>query len=270
MFLIAILGLAANASIDAEAPLLARDLGVSAYDARLLLAPGFPAIVRAAGEREVAVQLATALRARGHEVAAVDASAIASSASMQEVREFRLDEGALVSLHASGDASLPFDDIACILHAWHARRLDESGETTARKFDAVRAIASGGLMMTKKTTTSISAKSEAREDVLYLFRRSEEAPWIVRETRAKYGGLGKMAPSQRENFVELVKRLRASAHAATYDARLLAMKRIPETMTLNLANGTSTIAASSEAGMDALAHMLALLLSRRAISPYRG
>src|SRR4051812_35919246 len=169
MILVALLGFASHASLDSESPLLARDLGVSAYDARLLLAAGFPAIVLSAHDRERALQLAVALRGRGHDVVAVDASAIASSSAMHALREFRIDAGALVSLHPrteAGGAELPFDDLACILRASHSRRVDENGEVTTRSFDATRAIVSGGFVMTKKTTHSVSSKSEAREEVL--------------------------------------------------------------------------------------------------------
>jgi hypothetical protein len=221
------------------------------------------------------MRVAVALRGRGHEVVAVDASAIASSAAMPLLRDFRLDPGALVAVGRTEDqeSALPFDDLACILRAWHRQRVDADTEVTKRSFDATRAIVSGGLVMTKKTTHAVSSKTEAREEVLYLFRRSRQMPWLVRETRAKYGGLGDqatLAPSQRENFVALAQRLRGLAPAAAYDERLLGVKKISEKIAITVGGGTSTVAHSSDAGMDALAHLLALLLSRRAASPYRG
>src|SRR3954469_8017780 len=115
MILVALLGFAAKATLDGEAPLLARDLGVSAYDARLLLAPGFPAIVMSAadGDRDRAMVVGVALRERGHDVVAVDASAIAPSSSMPVLRDFRLDPGAIVALgpKEEQETALPFDDL---------------------------------------------------------------------------------------------------------------------------------------------------------------
>jgi hypothetical protein len=269
VILVALLALREGGSIDGELAPLAADLGKTPYDARLLLAPGFPAIVLSTPDRDRALRTLASLRARGHEAAACDAAAIAASATMTSLRRFRLDEDAVAATDQQG-ARLPYDDILCLLRAWHGQRASSETETTERKLDVSRALVSGGFVMTKNVSRTVSAKSEAREDVLYIFRRSGQRPWILREGGTHYAGLGAvLAPTQRENFLATVKALRERARGAAYDERLAAVKKVPEKLSISVSGDTSTIAASSEAGMDALAHMLALLYSRRPSAPYR-
>ena len=61
-----------------------------AYDARLLLAPGTPTILRRAPESEAALDLLSRVRARGHGAVACDLSAVVSSDAMTSMKRFRL------------------------------------------------------------------------------------------------------------------------------------------------------------------------------------
>jgi len=84
------------------------------------------------------------------------------------------------------------------------------------------AIATGGLIMSKKTTREVTTKTETREQVLYLFRKSGGAPWILRERAARYMGLGAdLRPTSLENFGTTIRRLRELAPLAFYDERLM-------------------------------------------------
>jgi hypothetical protein len=261
VLLVALLALGPGKTVDVEAPLLAGDLGVAAYDARLLIAGGFPALVLTTPARDRALALVGALRGRGHDAAACDAATIAPSTTMIAMRRFRFEGDAIV---LDDGARLPYADILCLLTAWHTQRTDAETKTESRAFDAGRAIASGGLLLTKKVTTRTTAKVEAREQVLYLFRRSGETPWILRTTSASYAGLGeRLAASQAENFTATVGRLRELAPGATYDGRLLTVKRVPERTGLHVSGSTTTVATSTEAGVDVLAHFIAQALGTK-------
>jgi hypothetical protein len=269
MILVSLLALASTSSLDAELPHLAADLAITPYDARLLLAPGFPAIVLSTPDRDRALRLLAALRARGHEAAACQVSAIVASSSMISLRRFRFDDDSVVATDQP-DARLPYDDILCLLPAWHRQGAVSETEVRERKFDAGRALVSGGLVMTKTTSHNITSKREAREEVLYIFRRSTHAPWILRESGTNYAPLGPARTHvQHENFLTTVSMLRERARGAAYDERLRSVKKVPEKVAMSVSGGTSTIATSSEAGMDMLAHLLALLFSRTVGSPYR-
>ena len=64
MYVIAIAEL--NTTIESEATALALDLGITAYEARLVLAAGTPAIVCTTSEKSQALDLLARLRTRGH------------------------------------------------------------------------------------------------------------------------------------------------------------------------------------------------------------
>src|SRR5271168_1654720 len=88
MYVVAIAEL--NAPIEMEAAALASDLGVTPYEARLVLAPGLPAVVRKTVDKSRALDLLGRLRARGHGAIACDASAVVGADDMVSMRRFRL------------------------------------------------------------------------------------------------------------------------------------------------------------------------------------
>jgi hypothetical protein len=73
----------------------------------------------------------------------------------------------------------------------------------------------------------VTRHEEHREQVLYLFRRSGEAPFILRERGAIYSGLGAdTAPTAFENFQRTIRRLRERAPDAAYDERLMTARTV--------------------------------------------
>jgi hypothetical protein len=137
-----------------------------------------------------------------------------------------------------------------------------------------RALMSGGLVIRKATTREVVERTELRERVLYVFRRSGGTPWLLHETGTNYSTLGPaLRPSQHENFQTTVAMLRERAAGATYDERLAARRNFPERATLTGgAQGgggrTHTSTVSSDAGVDLAAHLLALWIAKRG-RPYR-
>ncbi len=256
MHVVAIVELAT--SVDAEAAALAADLRATAYDVRLLLAGGTPAVVRSTPAEAGAAEVVAKLRARGHDAVAVDTAAVVASATMTSMRRFRLERDG-ISLDDRPGVTLPYDDIATLVSAVHRRRSDTSTETRERKFDPARAIMSGGVLLSKTTRTATRTATEDREGVLYLFRRSGGAPWLLRERGTSWAGHGEpLAPSESENFRAAVAALRARAPRAVYDDRLVSRKSTPERTAVAGGGGTTTVHTSSEGGTDLLAHVIAL------------
>ena len=260
MFVVAIAEL--NGAVETEVAALAADLGCTAHDARLLLAPGLPAIIRTTPDREQALDLLARVRQRGHDAVACDTSAVVESREMVSMRRFRLGPDAVALDDAPGE-SLPYGDVLALVLAVHRSRSDTSTQSRERQFSMSRAIVTSGLSMTKTVKKESHAAAEERDSVLYLFRRSAATPWILREHGTIWAGHGKpLAPTENENFRVAVAALRERAPGATFDDRLVS-RRAPERATVSGAMGTSTVKTSSDAAVDLLAHMLALWIARR-------
>lgn len=261
MFVVAVCDLATPLEVEAAA--LAADLGTTAYEARMLLAPGPPAIVRSTPDKAAALGLLAKVRARGNGAVACDASAVVASGDMIAMRRFRLEADA-IALDDRPDR-LAYDDVLALLAAVHRRRSDAHTETKSKKFSATRTLMTGGFAMTRTEKKTTHAAHEDRESVLYVFRRGGATPWILRETGTSWAGLGRApAPTQTENFRVAVAVLREKSQRASFDDRLVSRKAAPERTAVAAAGSASSrvVSTSSEAGVDLLAHLLALWVCR--------
>ena len=260
MHVVAILHLATT--IEAEAAALAADLGTTAYEERLKLAAGLPAIVLQSAEAGPAKALLTKLRARGHGALVTDSAEVVASGDMIAVRRFAFEEDGL-TLRDSG-VRLPYEDIVAIVRAVHRKRTETRTETKATSFSFGRALASGGLVLTKTTTREEKSVAQDWDALLYLFRTSGETPWILHERSADYSALGgALAPSSMQNFLAVVARLRAAAPHAIYDERLTGPGSAPTRLLHTVKPGTT--AASTASGVDLVAHVLAQWARRAAL-----
>jgi hypothetical protein len=253
---------------ETEAAALAADLGTTAYEERLKLAAGLPAIVLTSAEPERARALAQKLRARGQGVICCDASEAVAAGAMVAMRRFAFESDA-VTLPDVADASrgrLPFADILALFRAMHTTQTETRTETTKKAFSAGRAVLTGGLMMSKSVATESKSQATERDQVLYVFRRSGETPWLLRERGTQYTGLGaQLGPASAQNFMTMIARLRASAPDAAYDERLLNARSAPTRAARSASVGSETLSVSSASGVDLLAHVMAQSLARRTL-----
>jgi hypothetical protein len=237
--------------IEAAIGPLAAELGTTPYELRLVLNAGFPAVVLATAEETFARAALAAISRYGHVPVACNRHDVVPSARMTSLRDFRLAEDGLVPRAGSSDR-LGYNDIAVLLRATHRTTAESVEQVKERKLRPVMAIATGGLVMSKTTTREVVTRTEDREQVLYVFRRSGASPWLLRERSAHYGGLGAaLRPTSRENFSSTVTRLRESAPGAAYDERLVNSRPI---------RGVATGVEAT----DILAHLLARHLARQA------
>ncbi|CAN5642986.1 hypothetical protein BH09MYX1_BH09MYX1_24250 [soil metagenome] len=219
MFLVAVIAL--GSSVEAEAPALAADLGQTAYEARLLLVDDPPSVVLRAPEREKALALVASLRGRGHDVVACDAAAVVPFASMIEVDAFT-DDG--TTLHC-GEAELPWADVAAMIRVTLRRTWQTTKKETKRELAVGMAIATGGVILSKKVTKTHTENHENREQLLCVFRRNGP-PWIVAETGVEWSSVpGELGRTVTENFDRLVAHFRART-TAPYDDRFVRSKRV--------------------------------------------
>jgi hypothetical protein len=246
--------------IEAEASALAADLGTIAYEARLTLNGGFPAVVLKTADPAIAERLLEKLVARGHVAVACDAADVVPYDRMVPIRHFAWEPEALVLTDRQG-AALRYDDILAILRATHRTRTDTQTEVTQKKFDIGRAVLSGGLLNRKTVKVEERSTHVQTEQVAYVFPASGGAPWFLRERGANYASLGEaLAPSSAQNFLTMLARLRERAPQAVYDERLVPQRALSGRVARTVTANSESQAISSAGGVDLLAHVIALSL----------
>jgi hypothetical protein len=212
--------------LEAELPVFAEWLGMTAYDVRLRINAGLPAIVATAPDSGQTKALCARLRERGHGAVSADL-AFAQALAPQVVREPSLTGDAFRGTDALGQSfEVRLQDVLTMLRATSVQE-DESRVTTHEKKLAVgRALLTGGLMLRKTESRTTETQTESREQVLYVFRIDTRVPLLLRELSLRYQLLGKdLKPTTAQNFATLVEKLRGGAPHALYDQRLFTQKR---------------------------------------------
>jgi hypothetical protein len=225
IFLVAITRL--GTAIETEAKALASQLGGLAYEYRLKLNAGEPAIVLATPDGVVARLCVEKLRMRGHEAMVVAANDVIRADAMLALKRFHFESDALVSSDGLG-ARLPWGDITALVRATHRTVTESSEVVQEKKFSPMRAALSGGLVINTTTTTKLKTHTSENEAVLYIFAAGT-APWLLRERHARYDALGSAVTLQSlENFRLTVAEIRKHAPRAPFDERLVTRKTSPE------------------------------------------
>lgn len=200
-------------SVEAEAKALAADLGSTPYETKMKLAQ-LPSIVLSTTDRATAQKLVDSCRARNTRAIVVNASAVIPASKLVRVREIE---------------ELQWDDISCLVRARYRESHDTVEVKKEKKFDAMRAVASGGLVMRSTQKREIVTHHETSEQVLYMFRSDGETPWIMHEQGMNYSGLGaKQQPTANLNFGIACDWFKARATNARYDDSLLRRPQINE------------------------------------------
>jgi hypothetical protein len=225
-----------------------------------VLAAGFPTIVLTTADEERATALAATLRGEGDDAIACDTREVASAEEMVAFDRFTFEAEAVVA----GGQSLPYADVLCLLRAVHRSRATTETQTSERKFDAAKSLFTGGLSNTKVVAKTTREGAESREPVLYVFRKSGATPWLLRESRTHYEGLGAARGlAATVNFQTTVRILRERAPNAVYDERLMHAHRALERSAKEGTGAKSTVTTSFASGIDALAHLVAVALGRK-------
>ncbi len=261
---------ALGGTVESEAPLLAGDLGMTAYEAALMLRVPSPMQVLRTDDRARALDLLGRLRARGHQAVACDLEGVSTGDALEAVKSFRLEADAFVAdaipstMGRGEERRLRWTDIVAIVRAIHKTRTERVSKSEEKKLSLGRAALTGGLLVSKSVTKETRTSNEEREQVLYVFP-AMGAPWLLAETRLDYLGLGpELRPVKIENFGTLMRIVRERAINAAYDERLL-LPRPGAERVRTLVRGHRT--SSSAEGVDILAHLVAAAITRP--SPYR-
>jgi hypothetical protein len=228
---------------------LAESLGTTAYELKLVLNAGLPAVVLATVDPARAASAVSTIRRAGHVAVSCDRAECTPSAQMTPLRDFRLDADG-IQPNADSSAHLPYARIGAMLRATHRRTIETTQKVEERKLRPGMAVLTGGLVMSKKTSREVTTQTHERDQVLYLFRADGQPAWILRERQAHYSGLGdSLRPTSLENFQTTVRMLRERSPSAAYDERLMSGRPIR-----GVADGSDAT--------DLLAHLLARHLCR--------
>jgi len=213
MVIVAICALAT--SIDDEAPFFARETGLAAYEARMRLSQPPPIVAMRAPDRDAALRLLASLRSRGHDAVACDEGAVPEPIQVRTA-------GELASV----------SNVLAVVRAVRALRTESTTRVTERKLRPGMALATGGIVLSKKVTREEKTVAHDREEVLYIFPRSGGPPSIVTERGTSYATLPNAAPTQRENFLRVVEDLRS--RVPLWDERLLALRNVEDPREIDL------------------------------------
>ena len=238
---------------DRAAASLAAALGTLAYEERLKLAAGLPAVVLMTPDAARAAALVGALAADGQPAVTFPSSAVVAASDMVTPKRFAIERDALVANH--GDERLPWASVTALVRATDRRRVESTTVVAEKKFDLARTVITGGLVRSRTTSRELTTHADDAEPVLYLFAGGGARPWLLREQGTHYEGLGdRLSRTAPANFIATVAELRARAPHAHYDERLVTRRR-------------PAAAASAAPGKIASPHDLDLLAYLVARSP---
>jgi hypothetical protein len=207
---------------DVMAPALADAMGKTPYEARARLSnpDGGPVVVGNFAEIEPAYAFAGRLRANGIIPILLTPEDVESDARRFLIRGFQLGEHAITVSRRGETAELAYEEIDLILRGVRIAEQVKVKRTEQRKFSPVRAVVTGGLILTKTTREAKNVTTQEREDFLHLYSRS--GPVLAFHAGAlDYGSLGPaLKPSMAANFASLIAALRRAVPEARYDERL--------------------------------------------------
>ncbi len=213
--------------LQEELPDLAARLGMVAYDLRLRLAGGLPAVFARVEDEAEAAGHVEFLRARGHGAVACDAEAVPGPEDQLVPVDFEPTETALRGISIGGRRfELLYTEILALVHVACVTSAEHTVTTGEKKFAPGRALLSGGMALRKKVDRVDKTVTHEQELMIYMFCRSHPAPCVWKELTLRYEGLGDQRQlTTAQNFATLSKRLRTLAPDAFHDQRLLTHKR---------------------------------------------
>jgi len=248
MFLVVVRALV-EATAGAQA---AKVTGLSAADLRVRLQGALPRVLMSDADGDRLTAISDRLDELGFITLVCDPRLAPTDADRLLPKAFRIEPDRLVAVDAGGgEHDVLRTTIEAIQRGTraHIQKIEE--KTVTQKFDATRAVLSGGLILTKKHEIVTVRQTETAEPFALVQRSDGEPDLMLYERRMDYSTLGSdMQPSSRANLEALVRRIRAAAPAAIYDERVARPGFV------------TALPSSSVDPVDLGLHLVALALSR--------
>ena len=243
--------------LEEELSELAARLGVVAYDLRLRLAGGLPALFARVEHGTEAADHVAFLRARGHGAVACDAEVVPGPADQLVPLDFEMTATALRGVCTQGRRfELPVTTIFALLHAACVTSAEQTVTTKEKKFSLGRAVVTGGMVLRKKVDRVTKTAIQDQERMIYMFYGSDKAPCVWKELTLRWEGLGdERQLTTTQNFSTLAEKLRTLAPNAFHDQRLLKHKRRAD-ISVFAGGGKERLLQTSNAGENDLAAFL--------------
>lgn len=198
--------------------------GLIAADVQRRTAGTLPRVLLLDADEGKLSNMGRQLQALGFGVLLVDPAQIPGDDQRIIARTLELDASGMVVIEGTGNETrhvVPVSAIELLQRGQRSASQVKTTTTTARKFDAGRAILSGGLALTKKVQTTTTTREESREPFLVVHCKDGSPDVVLYEHRLDYRFLGKqMQPTSRGNLEATIARIRAMVPAVPLDDRV--------------------------------------------------
>ncbi|HVP62891.1 MAG TPA: hypothetical protein VMT11_20210 [Myxococcaceae bacterium] len=210
--------------VDAAVSALVTAAGMTRAEARMRLAPEPPALL-ARLPPDGAEALVRALDGTGLAALALD-EAVPTDADRLQARSFGFEPGGMrVTARSGATLTVPWDAVRVVLRGVRTSRTTSEHTEASRSFALGRAVLTGGLVMTKKTTSTVQDTQEASEQFVLVHADGGERV-ILAELELEFSGLGALLqPARAANLGVMAQELRRRAPGAFHDERLLRLGR---------------------------------------------
>jgi hypothetical protein len=237
--------------LEAAVAALVASAAMTKAEARMRLAPEPPALL-ARLPPEDAARVVSELGRAGTPAVAVDED-VPSDSERFQVRSFAFEAGSGQFTSRSGESlAMPWDDVRLLLRGVRASRTTTEHTETRQKFSPGRAVLTGGLVFTKKTTSTVRNVHEDSEQFL-LLHSDAGLRLFLGEQGLEFSGLGPLLqPVRTANLGVLVQELRQRTPRAFHDDRLLRLGR----RALPFVLGGNERRSSTRTSVDVLAEVL--------------
>ena len=212
------------ADVDAAVSALVSAAGMTAAEARMRLAPEPPALLaRLPVDRAAA--LVEALGRTGLVALAIDEDVPAESDRFR-ARSFGFDDGGVGFTDRTGATlSVSWDAVRLVLRGLRTARTTTEHTETKRTVSVGRAVLTGGLVMTRKTTSTVRSSQEDSDQFVLIHGDGGERV-ILAEATVEFSGLGPLLqPSRTANMGVIAEELKRRAPRAFHDDRLIRLGR---------------------------------------------
>jgi hypothetical protein len=197
--------------------------GLAPADVQRRLAGILPRVLSVDANADNLRQTGNKLTSLGFVTAVVDTAEVVGDHQRIVARSLSFGAGEIVVSQGTGSETrhgLPLSAIALLQRAVRTSSESKTTTTTERKFAVGRALATGGLAMTKKVDKTVTQTQQSREPFVLLQRNDGGREVILYEKRLDYRFLGpEMQPTSVGNLDRTLRKIQALVPSVPFDDR---------------------------------------------------
>lgn len=203
-------------SVDAAVSALVTAAGMTPAEARMRLAPEPPALL-ARLPPDWAESLVQALAQSGLAALALE-EAVPTDSDRFQARSFAFQpDGLHVTARSGATLTLAWDAIRLVLRGVRDSHTTSEHTETSRKLAPGRAVLTGGLVMTRKTTSTVRETEHASEQFVLVHAEGGERV-VLAEQALEFSGLGPLLqPVRATNMGLIAQELKRRSPRACHD-----------------------------------------------------